>query len=140
MRKSGCLFYPDPGNIGGRTEINQIKERHIHSLKTVKSVIKISPPHPHVKRRIIQSKSIYKDPSYAMMLATYRTINNLNKGGVDMTIPKTFHLIKKLSDNKKKNNYNLFEHMKNIASLQRNFKSIQFGNVIFHLLIFYLLL
>ncbi len=72
-----------------------------------------------------------KDPKYAFVRATYKTIAEMNKGLIDKNEPTTFGLITKLSENKKYNHHALGEHMKNLISLQRRLKRIESGNVIF---------
>lgn len=65
MRKSNKTFLPDTGNIGGRTQIYQIMGRHIESLKKVKAVLHISPPHPHINNGRPQ-KSFIKGKLYIL--------------------------------------------------------------------------
>ncbi len=70
----------------------------------------------------------FDSPNYAFVRATYRTIANLKKGLIDRRIPQTFDLIRKLSTNKKVNNFHLTEHLKNVNSLHRRLTRI--GQVI----------
>ena len=63
-------------------------------------------------------------PSYSMVRATFRTIAGMKKGGVDHKQPATYTLRKKLSQNKKPNNYAMEEHNKNLMSLTRRMQDI----------------
>ena len=143
MKRSNKAFVSDPRNIGGRTQILELMQNHQSSLRQIKPVLRITSPHPHVDsmkpmHTLIQGTSFIqipivttKDPTYAFVRATYRTIAGMGRGLIDRKQPATFGLIEKLSENKKYNHHALGEHLKNLISLQKRLKRIESGNVRF---------
>ncbi len=146
-------FEADVRNCGGRSQIASLMSKHRSRMLSIKSVLNIKAPHPHVKRRSLVDargepkgyevaaavstrmqfcrnvEGYTKSPEFAQVRATYRTIAGLKKGSIDSTAPKTFALIRVLSANKKENNYRVVEHMRNLDSLQRRMGRIEHGNV-----------
>jgi hypothetical protein len=142
MNRQSKAFVADDRNLGGRTQICELLHNHQSSLHRIKPVVCIRPPYPHVNqgkqprsyaegvsKRLNLLVGIVYDPKYAFVRATYRTIAGLKKGIIDRSQPRTFHLIEKLSANKKNNNFNVVEHIKNMRSLQTRMNRIEIGNV-----------
>jgi len=140
MNRSTKAFLSDPRNLGGRTQILQLMYKHKYSLQHIKPVLKLTSPHPHVDsarpphnylQGILHFKAIdiVTDPNYAMVRATYRTINKMNKGLIDKREPKTYPLIEQLSKNKNYSDYDMREHVKNMNSLQKRLERIEVGPI-----------
>ncbi len=132
MKKSNKTFGWDPRNIGGRTQIVELMTNHQSSLRRIRPVLCITAPHPHVdstrpRRSCLPGNG--RDPKYAMVRATYRTISEMKRGLVNRSVPTTFELIDKLSANKKNNKHAVVEHIKNMTSLQSRLRRIETGNV-----------
>lgn len=136
MNRSTKPFLSDPRNLGGRAQILQLMCNHKYSLQHIKPVLKLSTPHPHVNsakppHNYLQGRFYYNlidivaNPNYAMVRATYRTINKMDKGLIDKREPKTYPLIEQLSKNKHYNAHDMREHIKNMKSLQKNLKRIE---------------
>jgi len=75
------------------------------------------------RRKTIYEKEM-NSPEYSEVREAFRRVNSLQKGSIDSKKPKTFHLSKKLNQNRRRNMHHFEEHIKNLASLQRRISSI----------------
>jgi hypothetical protein len=68
-------------------------------------------------------------PKYSEVRETFRRVKQIKQGDIDNSRPKTFQLAKKINENKRRNQHEFEEHIKNLAALQRRISSI--GSVSF---------
>lgn len=68
------------------------------------------------RKKTIEEKEITSS-EYSEVRETFRRVQNLKKGGVDSKKPKSFHLSKKINENRRRNMFHFEEHIKNLASL-----------------------
>lgn len=75
------------------------------------------------RKKTIEEREI-SSGVYSEVRETFRRVQSLKKGAVDSKQPKSFHMSKKINENRRRNMFNFEEHIKNLASLQRRINSI----------------
>jgi len=68
---------------------------------------------------------IVHSSDYSMVRSTYKALSKMKKGVVDTRPPETFKFIKKLSKNRRPNNFANVEHARNLKSLGGRINTIQ---------------
>ena len=67
---------------------------------------------------------ILESPQYSEVREAFRRVKSVKQAEIDNRKPDTFKLSKKLRENRRRNQHEYEEHIKNLASLQRRISSI----------------
>ena len=75
------------------------------------------------KKKLTVNEKLRFSPEFREVRETFRRASTC-KGGVDHRKPKSFHMSKKINENRRRNMFHFEEHIKNLASLQKRINSI----------------
>jgi len=126
-------FSADVRNIGGRAQIVDMLNNHHSTLMNMKPTFSTrDPPPQHVgsgkKKKISVDDDLIFNPNFGEVREAFKRVAGMKKGVTNSSKPKTYELGRKLSLNKKRNNFHMDEHLKNLASLQKRIGDLGSAN------------